>query len=713
MLFAYDRTVGHVQPMSPSSRNPGLKIELIRPISASSNRVHLALASDSRGFTRRVVVKPLDTDVDVVAVRERARLLGGLAQSQLLRIEDSVRLDTGWAVVLEYVEGLNLERLLHTPPGLSPRSALQSLAGTTCALAAAWERIPLGVRNPLRLVHGSLTLDRLMLSKDGELKVLGFGPEQESISEEDNLTHKQDVYDLGLIAAQMLGGRIPAPLPDDPKEHDKLIERMVYGIEDVGMPNPDWEEALRDTLCQMTAYDADARPTAVDLQPIVLQFAEHASGESLASLAVRVVQPTVAQEETDAQSDVYEHADPFDDDLPTNPGDSQRFAEARATIAGAPASTPAPTDARPLPIQERPDELDASLPATPEPTDARPLPMRERRPDDVPPAPIEGDWAPEDSMPFERQATQWEPGPGAIGKVDTPPEAASSLLETVETPIEGNAWRQPTTALPSPDLYTLEEPRPLNEPAPEDEDTLPPSSTNAASDSPPLPQLAPPKQGAPTIARPTPSAPLHAAPTLARPTPRPSAPASIGAEALSQKNPKARNKALIIGLVAFGVLISAALFMRSSSFTLVSNLGENNTTTGSYNGTEGKADDLSPGPKRSADLLQAPAAESPPAATTQAGPGTTVRLTAEDGLVQWFRLTEEDSEIEHKGRGELVAKVPPGTYLLALKRIGQPILETKITVGEEDLEYRCAKNPDDVFECSAPDQVPVIFAIEE
>jgi len=98
--------------------------------------------------------------------------------------------------------------------------------------------------------------------------------------------------------------------------------------------------------------------------------------------------------------------------------------------------------------------------------------------------------------------------------------------------------------------------------------------------------------------------------------------------------------------------------------------------------------------------------------TVRSNEGTQIRLAAEDGLVQWFRITDADSGEQHKGRGELEITLPPGPHDLAIKRVGQSVMEAEFTVGDTDAEYLCAKNDDEIFECTAEDLPPIAFATE-
>jgi hypothetical protein len=139
--------------------------------------VYLGEIDDAHGGAKRVAIKPSSAPLDRAAVRERGRLIAGLDHPSLLRIEDYAQFREQPAVVWEFVDGLNFGELLDLEPKLSARVALEALSKSCSALSAAWEQTPLGVRSPIYLPHGNLDFDRLMLTRDGHFKLLGFGPE--------------------------------------------------------------------------------------------------------------------------------------------------------------------------------------------------------------------------------------------------------------------------------------------------------------------------------------------------------------------------------------------------------------------------------------------------------------------------------------------------------------------------------------------------------
>ena len=79
--------------------------------------VYLAELSSGQGFRRQVAVKVLhkdrpDSDLFLTRIRDEARLLGLLQDDAILKVLDMVQVNNQDAVILEYVEGADLESVV-------------------------------------------------------------------------------------------------------------------------------------------------------------------------------------------------------------------------------------------------------------------------------------------------------------------------------------------------------------------------------------------------------------------------------------------------------------------------------------------------------------------------------------------------------------------------------------------------------------------------
>ena len=171
----------------------GRRFELRRELgSGSFGQVFLADMVSLGDFRKTVALKVLRPQFGCSSdaakrLRDEARVLGRLRHRHIVAVDDLIRVDGRWAVVMEYVPGLDLEQLLKglaSPEGSDGDEAEQPAVplgvATEIALAvaqalrSAYADAPEGGA-PLRLVHRDIKPSNIRLSHQGEVKVLDFG----------------------------------------------------------------------------------------------------------------------------------------------------------------------------------------------------------------------------------------------------------------------------------------------------------------------------------------------------------------------------------------------------------------------------------------------------------------------------------------------------------------------------------------------------------
>jgi serine/threonine-protein kinase len=300
-----------------------LEIVLLHELSSGTfARLYLAEARAPGGIDRIVAVKILreqwNESTEVInRTRDEARLLARLRHKNILRVEDLTEIEGQLAIIMEFVDGLDLKQLVEAlakrGQRLPPRAALQIAAEAAAALEAAYFKIPYGLDSPLHVVHRDIKPSNVMVSVEGELKVLDFGTARSSQAfrsvqtgalrfgslkymsperrEGDRGEHSADVYALGLMLLEILKGEWLPLLPMDIEEHDQVVTEEVGKLGSLGMPNREWDIALRQVLIQMLAGDAPQRPNAEQVAKLFRAFAEQASGSSLDTFAQEHVAP--------------------------------------------------------------------------------------------------------------------------------------------------------------------------------------------------------------------------------------------------------------------------------------------------------------------------------------------------------------------------------------------------------------------------------------
>ena len=300
-----------------------MELVLLHEINAGTfARLYLAEARGAGGLDRIVAVKILreqwNEQQDVVSrTRDEARLLARLRHKNILRVEDLVEVDGQTAIIMEYVDGLDLKQLvegLHQKrQRVPPKVALQIVQETASALEAAYFRVPTGLDKPLRVVHRDIKPSNVMVSVEGEVRVLDFGTARSSAvfrsaqtgalrfgslkymsperREGDRGEHASDVYAMGLVLIELLRTDWLPLLPMDLREHDEALTNAIARLPDLGMPNRDWDLTLRQVLGQMVASDPAGRPNAEQVVKLMREFVEQAQGPLVERFALETVTP--------------------------------------------------------------------------------------------------------------------------------------------------------------------------------------------------------------------------------------------------------------------------------------------------------------------------------------------------------------------------------------------------------------------------------------
>ena len=313
--------------MTTDGSSARFELTLLQERSAGTfARVYLAEARSRGGIDRIVAVKVLkdqwsENDEMMVRTRDEARLLARLHHKNILRVEAMTQIQGQPAIIMEFVDGIDLgqliEELRKRGRSLPPRAAFRIAADAASALHAAYFRVPFGRTAPLKVVHRDLKPSNIMVSTEGEVKVLDFGTAR-FISEArvaqtgvlrfgsmkymsperrlgDRGDHASDIYALGLVLLELLLGREVPLLPLERGEHDTELERTIAALPDHGLPNEEWAESLRQTIRCMCAPDPGQRLDAGQALELLRAFSDQATGESLEGFAMTTVSPITRQ----------------------------------------------------------------------------------------------------------------------------------------------------------------------------------------------------------------------------------------------------------------------------------------------------------------------------------------------------------------------------------------------------------------------------------
>ncbi len=263
-------------------------------------------------FVRPVALKVLNADMeDVRSVAERlrdeARLLGRIRHRAVVHVDGLVRLDDRWTIVMEYVDGVDLGRLLEHHGQLPARPAFEIVGEVASALHVVhgW---PGPDGRPLGILHRDVKPANLVLTAAGEVKVLDFGVARGDFDTREAHTKNLrfgspgyvaperlegderpagDVYSLGVVLYELLTARSFGKATVRRERHAEQLDQATANLPALPI---DATQLLR----RMLAWDPDERPSPRDVERAARDLVPVLSGPYLRDWTEKIVPTALA-----------------------------------------------------------------------------------------------------------------------------------------------------------------------------------------------------------------------------------------------------------------------------------------------------------------------------------------------------------------------------------------------------------------------------------
>ncbi len=248
--------------------------------------VYLARLTGVGGFQRFVAMKRLHphlaTEREFVEMfLDEARLAAGIHHPNVVAILEVGASSVGYYLVMEYVEGDTLARLLarassrgtRIPPGITIRIALDMLAGLHAAHDLRDDR-----GQPVQLVHRDVSPQNVLVGSDGITRITDFGvaraasrlsatrvgqlkgkiaymaPEQAQGDE--RLDRRADVFAAGIVVWEALTGKRLFKSENEAATLSRILTESAPTLLEFA---PDVGPAISATVMRALARDRDAR----------------------------------------------------------------------------------------------------------------------------------------------------------------------------------------------------------------------------------------------------------------------------------------------------------------------------------------------------------------------------------------------------------------------------------------------------------------------
>ena len=218
----------------------------------------------------------------IARTKDEALMLSQIHHPGIVRVSHFTEIERRPIIVMEWVRGLSLEYILQPRRhGLPVPESVEIVRQAALALGAAYHAVPDGSSCPMGIIHRDVKPSNMLLSVDGELKVVDFGIARGTFDGKQAQTLSMvlgargylaperldgqddrpscDIFSLGVVLYELITGRHMI-LSVHRAYHTQALDKHLGALQPNGLTASGARE-LRSIIADCCSYDEEHRPS--------------------------------------------------------------------------------------------------------------------------------------------------------------------------------------------------------------------------------------------------------------------------------------------------------------------------------------------------------------------------------------------------------------------------------------------------------------------